>query len=632
VTPELHPGPAGHPSSAASVCSSPDSSDSDYSGTDYAGTDYAGTDFSGTDYSQAEPIVAREPDAGPDVLAAHFELGARELVQAMVERTPNALYVMDARGHVQMWNAAAETLFGWTAEEVHGRRLPIVDASDGCDLDDRIEAVMAGAEFIGEEVTRRRKDGRSVELSTSTVPLSDGKGRIVAVFVISQDLTRTRRAEEAVLHHTAHDPLTELLNRRAFLEAVEVEVAKPGSHSMLVYVDIDDFGSVNDGHGHHTGDDILRHFADRLRHTVRPGSVLGRLGGDEFGVLLVDVPPRRVTAAVARILESVSGPYAVDGRRFTVRASAGVAPVHGAGRAEEALRRADMALYEAKRSARGGFRVFDSEIQRTVVQRVEVATAFERALADDELEIHYQPIVAVASGVLVGMEALVRWRRADGTWVPPAHFIPIVEQTGAINSLGDWVLERACSQLRRWADAAPVRAEGLVMSVNLSPRQLHDPSLVSRVRAALGRHGLTPGRLQLEVTETAITPDGPAAAAVLTQLRRLGVLLAIDDFGTGNSSLTLLRQMPFNALKVDRSFVTGIGTSAEDSAIVSATLGLAQSLGLLTTAEGVETPEQLAFLRAHGCDQAQGYLLGRPAPAEYRLPSVAAAPRAGPAA
>jgi EAL domain-containing protein (putative c-di-GMP-specific phosphodiesterase class I) len=170
------------------------------------------------------------------------------------------------------------------------------------------------------------------------------------------------------------------------------------------------------------------------------------------------------------------------------------------------------------------------------------------------------------------------------------------------------------------------------MSVNLSPRQLHDPSLVSRVRAALGRHGLTPGRLQLEVTETAITPDGPAAAAVLTQLRRLGVLLAIDDFGTGNSSLTLLRQMPFNALKVDRSFVTGIGTSAEDSAIVSATLGLAQSLGLLTTAEGVETPEQLAFLRAHGCDQAQGYLLGRPAPAEYRLPSVAAAPRAGPAA
>jgi diguanylate cyclase (GGDEF)-like protein/PAS domain S-box-containing protein len=563
--------------------------------------------------------------AAPDPrdLVALLDISEHEILQGMVWASPNALYVVDGRGRVQMWNPAAGRLFGWNAAEIIGHRLPIVDPVDEAEFEALLASVMGGGGFVGVEATRRRKDGSPVDLSISTVPLRNPAGEVVAVFGIAQDLTRVRRAEAALLHQATHDPLTDLLNRRAFLEEVEAEVAMTGTRSMLVCLAIDDFKAVNDMHGHLAGDALLGRFAARLQGAMRPGSVVGRLGGDEFAALLVDVPPRGVHRAVQDLIHSISGQYDVDGRRSTVRVTAGVAPCRHADRPEETLQHADMALFEAKRMARGGFRIFDAAIQRTANERVEVTAAFDRALAEDELEIHFQPVLSVARGVLVGAEALVRWRRADGGWVAPEHFIPMVEQTGAINTLGDWVLEQACSQMRRWTDGS-ADAAALVVSVNLSPRQLHDPSLVDRVRDVLTRHGIPPGRLQLEVTETALTPDGPAAAAILRRLRRLGVLLAIDDFGTGHSSLTLLRQMPFNVLKVDKSFVQGIGTSADDSAIVAATLGLAQSLGLETTAEGVETPAQLDFLRRHGCDHAQGYLLGRPAPAGARLPEIAA--------
>jgi diguanylate cyclase (GGDEF)-like protein/PAS domain S-box-containing protein len=562
--------------------------------------------------SRSEGLPPGGDDAGPTSPPSGFidRLRETDLFEGMVTSTPSALYVVDGDGIVHMWNPAAERLFGWSADEVLGRRLPIVDRANDAEFDALRASVMAGDGFVNVEATRRRKDGTAIELSLSTVPLRDRQGEIVAVFGVSQDMTRTRKAEAALLHQATHDPLTDLLNRRAFLELVQDEVDASRRQTALVFLDLDDFKDVNDTQGHHIGDALLREFAKRLRGSLRRDSVVGRLGGDEFGVLLVDVSERHVPEVVARLLEHSCGPFVVAGCRLVIHASAGIALCAHVSDAEEALRHADMAMYEAKRTARNSFRMFDANIQRAVVARVELAAALDRALDDDELDTYYQPVVSVGSGRVVGMEALVRWHRGENG-VDPEHFIPLAEQTGTIGRLGRWVLDRACSQISRWSGEDRDYAS-LVMSVNLSPRQLHEPGLVDHVREILLHHGLEPGQLQLEVTETALTPDVPAAAAVLGRLRRLGVLLAIDDFGTGNSSLTLLRQMPFSILKIDRSFVAGIGTSPEDTAIVAATLGLAQSLGLVTTAEGVETDEQLAFLRHHGCDQAQGYLLGRP--------------------
>jgi diguanylate cyclase (GGDEF)-like protein/PAS domain S-box-containing protein len=558
---------------------------------------------------------ARREDA-PVPAPSGVRLDASEMMAGMVASTCNALYVLDGRGIVQLWNPAAATLFGWSEAEVIGRRLPILDEVDEAELDRDCRAVMGGAGLAEVETSRRRKDGTEVHLLMTTMPLRDREGEVVAVFTVSQDLTRAKQTEETLRRQAMNDPLTNLLNRRAFLDAVQAELDTPAPGALMVFLDLDDFKDVNDTHGGDIGDTLLRLFSERLRRSLRPDSVIGRLGGDEFGVLLVDVAMSAVPAVVGRLLASTGGPYRVGGRRLVVRATAGVAPVTGVATAEEALRFAHMAMYEAKQSARHRFRVFDETIGQEVAGRFQMAAALEQAMADNELEVFYQPVVSVASGLVVGMEALVRWPRPGGLEIPPDQFVPLAEQTGAIGRLGYWVLDQACTQVSRWSSEDPGRFAHLVLSVNLSPRQLNEPRFVSSVREILARNDLDAGRLQLEVTETALSEDAAAAAVLLGRLRRLGVLLAIDDFGTGNSSLTLLRRMPFSLLKVDQSFVAGIGSNAEDTAIVTATLGLAQALGLVTTAEGVETAEQLAFLRAHGCDQAQGYLLGRPMRAE----------------
>ncbi len=520
---------------------------------------------------------------------------------------------MDSAGIVRMWNRGAVALFGWSAQEALGKRVPFIAPEMEPEYDFFHTMVMSGKGFVGVETARRRKDGTDIDISISMVPLRSKNGSVVAVLGLSYDMTPVRAADAAAVHQANHDVLTGLPNRAAFLTALGDETSQPRSKAALLYLDIDNFQDVNDTQGHLLGDQLLGLISGRLRQSVRPKDMLARLGGDEFGVLLADVGPRSVSGASKQLIGAVSGKYALGGIQLTLGASAGVAFCNSADNAEQALRQAEMAMYEAKRTSRGTFKIFDDAMEKALVERVGLAGALRQALDNGQLEVYYQPIISLHSGSVVSVEALARWHHPSYGWVPPDRFIPLAENAGTIGQLGRWVLNQACSQLRSWQLAYPGSlTDALVMSVNLSGFQLSDKRLVSCVRSALTSNELIPANLCLEVTETALTDDISASEAVLRRLRRLGVTLAIDDFGTGNSSLTLLRRMPFGVLKVDKSFVDGIAHSAEDAAIVKATLEMAHSLGLVSLAEGVETADQLSFLRAHGCQEVQGYLLGRP--------------------
>jgi diguanylate cyclase (GGDEF)-like protein/PAS domain S-box-containing protein len=535
-----------------------------------------------------------------------------ELLRAVVASSPLAIYVVNSAGVVELWNPAAEELFGWTAAEAVGRRLPFVDAEADEEFERLRSRVMAGEPFSGLEAVRRRKDGRQVSLSISTVPLRDESGAVRAVLGVSQDVTDRKHAEAALVRQAQLDSLTGLHTRGFFLQILEQTLARPRCRSALVLVDLDDFKDVNDSFGHHVGDELLAAFAARLRGAVGPKDVVGRLGGDEFVILLEGVGPKSAEEAPQRVFEALSGSVVIGGRELTVRVSGGVALCRPGNRVEEVLRRADVAMYAAKRGQRGSVRVFDEAMERDVMERVALEARLSRAVEGGELRVHYQPIFQLATGKVTAVEALVRWQHPEHGHLLPNRFIPLAEASGAIVGIGRWVLLEACAQLRVWQREHP-RATALRISVNLSPRQLRAPGLESDVLGALEAAELKPEQLQLEVTESALAAEG--AENVLRRLGELGIRLAIDDFGTGYSSLTALRRFPFGALKIDRSFIAGLETGWEDRAIVLATLGLSRSLGLTAIAEGVETAAQLETLSTIGCEEAQGYLLGRPQPA-----------------
>lgn len=401
---------------------------------------------------------------------------------------------------------------------------------------------------------------------------------------------------------------------------------RTGGGLAIISLDLDNFKSVNDTMGHSVADQLLKAFAHRLRGAARAGALVARVGGDEFVVVLPGVGRADLESTAQQLFDRLGQRYLISGRELVAEVSGGVALCRSAADAEFSLRHADIALYTAKRVSPGRFQVMDKGMQRSFLDRVEVAGQLSRAADHGELRLHFQPLVTAGSARLIGIEALVRWARPNHRLVFPNQFIPLAEQTGSISSIGRWVLQESCGTLRAWEQAVP-SASGVTVSVTLSVVHLRDPQLPNEVAKILKQNGLAPERLCLEVTESALSADPDADAKVLRRLRRLGVHLALDDFGTGNSSLTALRRFPFDILKIDRSFVSGIGAGGEDSAIVAATIALAGALGLTTVAEGVETEEQAAFLVRNGCDQLQGYLFGRPVPFEQlaspALPTIA---------
>jgi diguanylate cyclase (GGDEF)-like protein len=446
-------------------------------------------------------------------------------------------------------------------------------------------------------------------------------------------LTDARMVANA-MHDSVHDALTGLANRVLFMDRVNhaLESARRRPRSIAVlFLDLDNFKLVNDSMGHSVGDDLLMGVADRLRHALKTGDTVARFGGDEFAVLVEDVRSEADATKVAeRILGSFARPFALRGRELFVTASIGIAVSDlGVQDGEALVRNADAAMYRAKSRGRAGYELFDELMRARVLQRLEIESELHRALARDELELAYQPVVSLTDGKVLGAEALVRWNHPERGLLSPGHFIPIAEEVGLIVPIGEWVLRTACREAVMWGherlDELP-----LSVAVNLSARQVSNPRVVQTVRNALEMTGLQPQLLELEITESALIEEADRPRDNLHALRELGVKLVLDDFGTGYSSLTYLKRFALDGLKIDRSFTDGLGVDPDDTAIVSAVTGMAKGLGLAVTAEGVETEAQRSELRRLGCRRAQGYHFGRPMPArEFRrvigaLPSRAA--------
>jgi diguanylate cyclase (GGDEF)-like protein len=450
-------------------------------------------------------------------------------------------------------------------------------------------------------------DGRVVSCLYS--PTADG--RWVATY---EDVTERRRAEAKIMHMARHDALTGLPNRVLFKDKMEQALAR-GDELAVMFLDLDRFKGVNDSLGHPVGDALLCAVTERLQQVVPGAATVARFGGDEFAVVHSNISPNDARDLAARIIDAVVEPFDVHGHQVIIGTSVGIAMAPADGNEpDQLLRNADMALYRAKANGRGAYHFFQAEMDAQMQERRKLELDLRKALLADQFELYYQPLIEVASGEVSGFEALIRWNHPERGLVPPDAFIPVAEEIGLIVPLGEWVLKAACRQAMTWPDKFTV-------AVNLSAVQFRSPMLSLSVVSALGQSGLAASRLELEITESVLLQDDRGVLDALHQFRELGVRICMDDFGTGYSSLSYLRSFPFDKIKIDRSFVRELGKENDAVAIVRAVLDLGSSLGMTTTAEGVETEEQVEILRAEGCMQLQGYLFSRPIPAP-QIPSL----------
>jgi diguanylate cyclase (GGDEF)-like protein len=462
-----------------------------------------------------------------------------------------------------------------------------------------MEHVSEGEEFSG---IVNLADGRA--FSVVNKPIADG-GWIITY----QDVTEQQRAQDRIAHMARHDALTDLPNRVLLRERLEHELkrVKRGEQLAMICLDLDHFKSVNDTLGHPIGDELLKRVADRLRGCTREPDTVVRLGGDEFAIIMTDLQePANAATLCRRIQESVSKPYQIDGHQIVSNISMGIsmAPADGTD-PDILLKNADMALYGAKNDGRGTYRFFESEMDAKMKARRELEMDLRKALANKEFELYYQPLVTLEGAEITALEALLRWNHPTRGMISPADFIPIAEETGLIIPIGEWVLMTACKELANWPD--PIK-----VAINVSPAQLKHRHFLKSVTSALEASNAAPNRVQLEITETVLMQNTFSTLQSLHALRKIGVQIALDDFGTGYSSLSYLRSFPFDKIKIDRSFIADLSNGAEPLAIVHAVAGLANSLSITSTAEGVETKEQLDTLQSIGCVEMQGYLFSAP--------------------
>jgi len=461
-------------------------------------------------------------------------------------------------------------------------------------------------------------EGYEVPVSAVFLAHTDADGHLEFISSVTRDITERKAFEERLEYQATHDPLTGLPNRTLFLDRLELALARARRSNRpvaVLFCDVDHFKVVNDSLGHSAGDRLLVSLAQRLRSALRPGDTVARFGGDEFVILCDDLVTEHDAVAIAeRANNAVHEPLIVESTEVFPSLSIGIAFAGLATEPETMIRDADAAMYLAKERGRARYEVYDERMRSTLVERLDIEIALRRALTRHELRVVYQPTINLTSGDIVGFEALLRWEHPERGMLVPGEFIDVAEETGLIVPIGTWVVEQACRQAQRWHASRP-DGDPLFVSVNLSSRQLDTALLIDNVADILERTGLPPGTLGLEITESVIMRDPETSTSSLQALKDLGVRIAVDDFGTGYSSLAYLRRFPVELLKVDRAFVDGLGNEngdAEDRAIVEAVVNLAHTLGMKAIAEGVETAEQLAELRAMGCDMAQGYFVSKP--------------------
>jgi diguanylate cyclase (GGDEF)-like protein/PAS domain S-box-containing protein len=540
--------------------------------------------------------------------------------------------VLDSDARIVYQSPSIERVLGYTPDEVVGRSfaslLPAGEQSRLLHLlDDAAAYDGAGGSTAVLDCMLRHRDGGTLHFEIQHTNLLDDE-HVRGIVLNSRDVSERKAFEEQLQHQAFHDPVTGLANRALFAERVRHAVARARRDHIglaVIFIDLDDFKTINDSLGHAAGDQVLLEVGKRLATSTRASDTAARFGGDEFAVLLEGVESAQEAADTAeRILEALAEPLAVEHKELLTRASMGISMVSGeaATDAEEMIRNADAAMYIAKRDGKGGYRLFEPAMHEGVLARLEMRADLQRAITNNEFEQHYQPVVTLGTGRASGVEALLRWRHPERGLVPPDQFIPFAEEIGLIVPIGRWVLREGCRQavlMQRLLPSDPP----LTMAVNLSVKQLQHSDIVADVRDALADSGLAPECLTLEITETVMMTDTDLAVQRLRELKDLGVRLAMDDFGTGYSSLSYLSRFPVDILKMDRSFLRADATP-ETSGLATAVVSLGDTLNLEVVAEGIELSEQWATLRDLGCDKGQGFFFARPMDSERVIEFLAA--------
>jgi diguanylate cyclase (GGDEF)-like protein/PAS domain S-box-containing protein len=551
-----------------------------------------------------------------DVTDAQLHRGIVEAAQEGIVKVQDRVIMFS--------NSAAARILRVPAADLVGRQLTEFVDGDQLPVFDQIQARLFQGESVRAELPVRRSDGEQRYVTLSATALHDDAAQYNGTVMLFTDITERLALEQLITFRAMHDELTGLVNRAVLADRLKhgIAVRRRTGHPDLavLFCDLDHFKDVNDSYGHDAGDVLLTMAAERIVSAVRPSDTVARFGGDEFVVVSEGVRGSDEAYVVAqRVQEALTAPFVVEGHSIVVTGSIGIAVMDQDSSSQQLLADADAAMYQAKRLGGAGRTcLFDDSLRRRATTRLQLLSDIRRGIDAAEFVCHYQPVVNLFTGTVVGVEALLRWQHPERGLLSPAAFLDVAEDSALILSLGDRALREACRDIAALGSGD----RRLHVAVNVSARQFTDPKLAERIAATLSQSGLDPCQLVLEVTETTVMDDATTAFEVMAELRRHGVRLSIDDFGTGYSSLLYLRQFPIDELKIDRSFVGGLGTSSDDSAIVASIVSMSKALTISCVAEGVETVEQLATLRQFGCRHAQGYLFSRPVPASELLRTV----------
>jgi diguanylate cyclase (GGDEF)-like protein/PAS domain S-box-containing protein len=568
------------------------------------------------------------------VRRALAEAGERERVRVaeaerarlveIMEATSDYVGMSDPDGRQIYLNAAGRKMVGIPENEVPGKRIFEIYPAWARRISEEEARPAAARDGIWQgETAMLAPDGSEVPVSQVVIAHRNPEGGVRFYSAIARDISERKAYEARIQHLANYDALSGLPNRSLLADRAAQVISHARRHQRvcgLIALNVDRFKLLNESYGHAAADALLKAVGERLAGAVRDGDTVARLGADTFAALASSLArPEDVLSVVRKIQEAVRVPFSIEGRDVHVDLSIGASVFPRDGEEFDLLlRNADAAMNRAKAAGGGSFQFYAAAMTKEATDRVEIEGALHGAAARGELQLHYQPQVELTTGRAIAVEALMRWTHPQRGAVPPGQFVPIAEQSDLIVSLGEWALQESCRQLRRWPDP------GLRIAVNVSPRQFRSPGFAETVARALREHGVEGRRLEIELTEGVLIEDRDQAVAILERLKQIGVQIAIDDFGTGYSSLSYLSGLPIDCLKIDRAFVTRIGKGGRDAAIAQAIISLAHSLGMRVLAEGVETAQQADFLRAHGCDEAQGYLFARPCAAHDAARLIAA--------
>jgi len=548
-------------------------------------------------------------------------LESHQFATEIITNAGEGIIVYDKQLRYVVWNQFMEELTGLTSDDVIGRRaVDVFPHITEQHVDELLVRALNGETVAAPDIHYYVPGGgeqRQGWASAVYRPHRDGLGHIIGVIALIRDITQRKKAEQQIEYQAYHDALTGLANRRLFHEHLTLALALASRRRRTVgvlFLDLDHFKLVNDTLGHTLGDDLLRQISARLRDCVREGDTVARVGGDEFTIVLQDMEAKEDAALVAqKVLHAIAAPIDLGGNRIYVTASIGITLFPDDGDdAETLLKNADNAMYRAKAEGRNTYQMSTQEMNRSSQERLTLESGLHQAIEREEFELYYQPQIDLRTMKIVGMEALLRWHHPQRGLMAPGSFISVAEERGHIVVIGDWVLRTACRQARSFLDKG---LQEFRVAVNLSARQFRERGLAESVEAAVNAAGIDPHCLELEITESVAMENVELTLKILTTLRKIGITIAIDDFGTGHSSLSYLKRFPIDTLKIDRGFVEDLPDRFEDAAIVRSVIQLARGLNLRVIAEGVETREQLTFLRQHDCREVQGYFFSYPVPA-----------------